>query len=293
MHVKVVVVMRENKIGGVDFTSDTTTPNTDPYIIALFGEENVGKTRLPLTGPDVVAYVPFEMKTYVTLDKDAQEFGRKVLKPKVPGDLLVPKRKVDSMKDDIERQKFYASHVAKVKDVVYGMLEHPDVRVVVLDKFTTLAIWIEYSINGLQPKYIKVEGKVMQSKSEVRQSIIDFVNSLSSYGKTVVLNCATKGDYDVVDASGNPLRNTWDAGAFYMLGSHSNLVCELASNPYWAPGKTGDKYAWKYQLNVRRCQRNPSLEGPDGNPLLRDDDITLPNLIQAVESDAFDPDLWL
>lgn len=284
--------MRETKIGGVSFTGEVTQ-NNDPYIIALFGEENSGKTRFPLTGPDIVAYVPLEMKTYVTLDKDAKEFGRKVFKPSNPQDLLVPKRRVDSMKDDIERQKFYASHVSKVKDVIYGMLEHDEVKVLVLDKFTTFCAWQEYAINGMTPKFVKIEGKVMQSKAEVRQSIIDFVNSLSQYGKTVVLNCATKGDYDVVDSQGSPLRNTWDAGAFYMLGSHCNLVCETVSNPYWDAKKLGEKYSWKYRLNVRRCQRNPGLEGPDGNPLLSDDEITMPGLIQAVEGDEFDVEKWL
>jgi hypothetical protein len=284
--------VKETKVGGVEFDSELGG-NHDPYIIALFGDENCGKTRFPLTGPEVIAYVPLEMKSYATVEKDAEELGKKVFKPKNPSDLLVPKRRVDAMKDDIERQKFYAQHIAKVKDVVYTMLEHDDVRAVVVDKFTTFCVWQEYAINGMTPKYVKIEGKVMQSKSEVRQSIIDFVNSLSAYGKTVVLNCAAKGDYDVVDAQGSPLRNTWDCGAFYMLGSHANLVCELKDNVYWDPKKTGDKYAWHYALSVRRCQRNPGLEGPEGNPLLRDEEITLPGLIQAVEQDKFDIERWL
>lgn len=284
--------MKEHKLGGVSFTSEITT-NTDPYIIALFGEESSGKTRFPLTGPDTVAYVPFEMKTYVTLDKDAVEFGRKVFKPSNPQDLLVPKRRVDSMKDDIERQRFYEAHLKKVKDVIYAMMEHDEVKVVVLDKFTTFCTWSEYAINGMTPKYVKIDGTPKQSKAEVRQSIIDFVNSLSAYGKTVILNCATKGDYDMVDAKGEPLRKTWDAGAFYMLGSHCNLVCETVSNQHWDAKKTGDKYSWRYRLNVRRCQRNPALEGPDGNPLLSDDEITLPNLIQYVEGESFNVDDWV
>lgn len=283
--------MKETKIGGVDFTSESIV-NTDPYIIALFGEENVGKTRFPLTGPDPVAYIPLEMKAYVTLDKDGKEFGKKVLKPKDPMSLIVGERKVGPMMD-VEKQKFYIEHVKKVKETIYALLEHKDTRVVVIDKFTTLCIWIEYAVNGMTPKYVKIDGTPKQSKAEVRQSIIDFVNSLSQFKKTVVLNCASKGDYDVVDAKGEPLRNTWDCGAFYMLGSHANLVCELEDNPYHDPGKTGDKYSWKYQMNVRRCQKNPALEGPEGNPLMRDDEITLPSLIQYVEGDSFDVDAWM
>jgi hypothetical protein len=233
------------------------------------------------------------MKSYATIDKDNKEFGKRVYRPSRPEDLFVPKRRVDMMKDDVERQRFYAGHVQKVKDVVYSMLERDEVRVVCVDKFTTFCVWTEYAINGMQPKYVKIDGNVRQSKAEVRQSLIDFVNSLSAYKKTVVLNCATKGDYDVVDAQGNALRNTWDAGCFYMLGSHANIVVELADNKWHDPKKSGSKYDWKYQLNVRRCQRNPGLEGPDGNPLLKDEEITIPNLIQWVEGEEFDVEKWL
>src|SRR5262245_11062367 len=207
------------KFNEIEFTTDGRG-NAGPYIIALFGEENVGKTRLPLTGPEVVGYVPLEMKTYATLEKDEREFGKRVLKPRDPTSLLVPKRKIDLMANDIERQKFYIQHVQKVKETTYAMLEHKDVKMVVIDKFTTFCVHQEYAINGLNPKLIPIAGIPRLPKSEVRQSIIDFVNCLSEFGKTVVLNCATKGDYDVVDKDGNPLRNTWDCGSFYMLGSH-------------------------------------------------------------------------
>ena len=280
------------KFNEIEFTTDGRG-NTGPYIIALFGEENVGKTRLPLTGPEVIGYVPLEMKSYATLEKDEKEFGKRVLKPKDASALLVPKRKVDGMKDDLEKKRFYVQHVQKVKDVVYAMLENKDIQTVVIDKFTSFCVWQEYAINGLTPVYVKIDGNVRQSKGEVRQSLIDFVNSLSSYGKTVVLNCATKGDYEVVDAQGNPLRNTWDCGCFYMLGSHANLVCELTTNPFWDAKKKGEKWDWKYALNVRKAQRNPVLEGPDGNPLLKDDMVSLPYLIQAIEGDSFDPEKWL
>jgi hypothetical protein len=284
--------MKTFALAGVEFTSDRTV-NTDPYIIALFGEENCGKTRFPLTGPDVIGYVPLEMKAYKTIDKDAEEFGKRVIKPVDPMSLIVSKRKVDSMRDDVERQKFYMAHVEKVKQTVYALLEHKDVRTVVIDKFTTYCLWTEFAVNGLTPRFVKIEGKVYQSKSEVRQNLIDFVNSLSQFKKTVVLNCATKADYEVVDGQGNPMRNTWDAGCFYMLGSHANVVCELEDNKYYNPEKAGEKYAWKYALNVRRCQDKPELEGPMGNPLLKDDEVSLVRLVQEIEGDGFQYESWI
>lgn len=289
--------MKETKIGGIEFT-DSISANTDPYIIGVFGEESVGKTRFALTGPEVVGCVPLEMKAYLTLDKDSQEFGKRIFKPKDPMSLIVGKRKIDAMKDDAERQKFYMEHVAKVKETTYQLLENKDVKLVMIDKFTTYCVHQEYAINGFTPKFVKIGNQVRQSKAEVRQSIIDFVNSLSQFGKPVILNCATKADYDVVDAKGEPMRNTWDCGAFYMLGSHCNLIVELATNPMWDLKRAGNsdeaaaRYGWKYACNVRRCQRNPGLEGPEGNPLLKDENIALPGLIQAVDPSA-DIEAWL
>src|SRR5262245_66032979 len=115
-------MMKTVNIAGVEFGTELGS-NNDPYIVAVFGEENVGKTRFPLTGPEVIAYVPLEMKTYATVAKDAAELGKKVFLPTKPEALLVPKRKVDMMKDNVERQKFYREHVEKVKGVVYAMLE--------------------------------------------------------------------------------------------------------------------------------------------------------------------------
>jgi len=280
------------KFNEIEFTTDGRG-NSGPYIIALFGEENVGKTRLPLTGPEVIGYVPLEMKSYATLEKDEKEFGKKVLKPKDPTSLLVPKRRVDTMANDIERQKFYIQHVQKIKETTYAMLENKDVKLAVIDKFTTFCVHQEYAINGLNPKLKPINGIPKIPKSEVRQSIIDFINCLSQFDKTVILNCASKGDYDVVDAEGNPLRNTWDSGCLYMLGSHANIVCELATNPFWDAKKKGPKFDWKYALNVRKAQKNPVLEGPEGNPLLKDDMVSLPYLIQAVEGDSFDLEKWI
>ena len=283
--------MKEVKLAGIDFSSDLTS-NRDPYVIALFAEENCGKTRLAMTGPEVIGCVPLEMKAYVTIDKDSQEFGKRVLKPKDPMMLMAPKRRLDAMKENVDKQRFYKTHIEQIKQVVYALLENKDVSMVMIDKFTTFCVWQEYAINGLTPNYVKIDGQIKQSKSEVRQSLIDFVNSLSQFGKPVVLNCASKADYSVVDDKGDPLRNTWDAGCFYMLGSHANLVCELETNPHWNPKKQGEKFGWHYALNVRRCQRNPVLEGPEGQLLLRDDMIGLPQLMQYVDPEL-DVSGWL
>lgn len=281
------------KIGdsGVEFTSDTSN-NVDPHIIGVFADEGCGKTRLALTGPSGVGCVVTEMKSYVTLDKDSVELGKKILKPKDPLSLIVNSRAVSAIPMDIDKQRFYAKHVKKVEDTVFGLLEHPDVNIVMMDKFTHYCAWVEWSINGLQEKFIKVQGKLYQDKKEVIQHIIDFLNSLSQYGKPVVLLCAAKDDYDVLGSDGKPVRKTWDCGSFKFLGSHTNTTVELVNNKLWESGSDNPKRNWHWRLNVRRCQKNPGLEGLEGNPLLEDEAISLGNLISIVDPNV-DVERWM
>lgn len=269
----------------VEFTSDTSN-NHDPYIIGVFAEEHCGKTRLGLTGPSGVGCVLTEMKSYVTLDKDSREFGKTIFKPKDPMSLIVNPRTVAMKPDDFERQKFYIAHVKKFEDTVYGLLEHKDVNMLLIDKFSHYCGWKEWSINGMNEKFLKVGTQLYKDKREVVQSIIDFMNSLSQYKKPVLLTCASQGDYDMVDKDKKPLRNTWDCKPFKFLGSHCNIVVELVSNKRWNPESEHEDRSWHYGLNVRRCQKNPVLEGPQGALLLKDESIGLANLIAAVDEEA-------
>src|SRR5262245_37886321 len=245
--------MIQNKIGGIEI-ADLEVPqiNTDPYIIALFAEENCGKTRFTMTGKELIGCVPLEMKAYKTLDKDSAVLGKKLIKPKDPMSLIVNIRSV-SIRDNHKQQLFYLEHVKKVEDYIFALLAHKDVHTIMIDKFTTYCTWKEYAINGMTEKYIKVEGKVYKDKKEVNQGIIDFLNSLSQWKKTVILTNATKDDYDVVGPDKKPIRRTWDS--FKYLGSHCNLVCELVDNKHWDVNKPdSDKHNWHYGLSVRRCQ---------------------------------------
>lgn len=273
----------------VEFTSEIST-NIDPYIIGVFADEHSGKTRLPLTGPSGIGCVITEMKSYVTLDKDSKELGKRIFKPKDPMALIVSSRKVSAMKNDVERQMFYQEHCKRFEDTTFGLLEHKDVNLVMIDKFTHYCVWKEFAINGIGENFVKIDGKLVQRKKEVIQAIIDFMNSLSQFGKPVVLTCASKPDYDVVDKEKKPLRDIWDCGSFYFLGSHTNLTVELQNNKQFDEEKKGK--GWKYRLNVRTCQKNPNLQGPDGQGLLEDDAIGLPQLIQAVDPDC-DLEAWM
>lgn len=283
--------MIETKVGGIKVATKSKVKRGK--IIALFAEENCGKTRLCLTGKDQIGCCPLEMKAYPTLEKDAAELGKTIVVPEDPYELIVRLREVSALKTEHEQQLFYIKHVKKVQEYIYSLLEAKDVNTVMIDKFTTLCIWFEYMVNGMTEKYVKVEGKVYKARGELNQTISDFLNSLSQFGKTVILTNAIKPDYDVVDSQGKPTRNTWES--FRYMGSHVNLVCEMVDNKQWDPVKGNspslaqelkDKHNWHYGLSIRRCQDNPLMEGPQGQLLLKDESITLAQLIALTDEKA-------
>jgi len=278
------------KIGPVQFTSDTPAPSVP--VIGVFADEHAGKTRFALTGPDNIGFIVTEMKTYATLEKDAPELGKTVFKPSDPMSLIASTRKVGMMKSDVDKQKYFMNKVKTIEDSTFGLLEHPDVNLVVIDKFTHYCAWKEFAINGMSENIVLIGGKPVQRKAEVIQGIIDFLNGLSQFGKPVLLLCSAKPDFDVLDKTGHPVRNTFNCASFYFLGSHTNTTVELMRNPIWDPESNKEKEAWHYRLGVRTCQMRPELEGPEGNPLLEDAMVTLPGLMGQVDPNC-DIDFWM
>jgi hypothetical protein len=268
--------MQAIKIGNIEFDGELS--NTDPYIIGVFGAEGTGKTRFGLTGPEVIGCVPLEMKAYKTISEVCGETGKRVFKPKDPSSLLVPIRRVNSM-EDAQAKKFYREHLKRVNDVIYGMLEHPDVRTIMIDKWTTYVTWVQFAVNGMTgKKIIKIGDKMFQDNKEFNQEVIDVMNSFSQYGKTVVLLNSDKVEY----ADDKPTGRMINEG-FKYLGSHTNVLVHLENNKFWKPKDEGNK--WKFRLNVRTAQGATHLEGPEGNPLLSDGDINIQNLIYNIEGD--------
>lgn len=295
--------MKEKKIGGLDISvggsGKRNTTLTNGYIISTFGPDGGGKTRFALSGPSPVGFAVLETKAIPTIEKDGDDAGIEVVRTKEPHELLVNPRKVNMFVDDpkgksrdLKQQEYYIEHVQKVENWIYGLMEEPTIKCVCVDKFNTYCNWVKFAVNGMEEKFMKVQGQVFKDNREVNQHIIDFLNSLGQYGKLVILNHASKGDYEgPLDSEKKPTRNTWDG--FKYMGSHSNMTIELIDNKSWDPEKNGEKYNWKYKLNVRRCQHKPELEGPDGEGLLKDDAITIPRLMKKVLGESFEPEEWM
>ncbi len=286
--------MKAVNVGGVELT-DQPQDSQDPYIIGTFGGEGTGKTQFPLTGPELVAVVPLERKSYFTIEKYERETGKRILRPKNPDVMIVNMRKatqlemqvkaVKTEKDketaDLALRKYYRNYVERIKDVTYGLLEHSDVRLCCIDTFGQMCSLIDSALYGFSDKFIKVEGKLYKDRREYNQEIIDFLNSLSSYHKSIVLTHKMKDEYGKGGPTG---RGTWEG--FKFLGNHTNVICEFSSNKKWNPSSEDESKSWHWEMNVRTCQRNPQLEGPDGNPVLRDESISFAGLIMAIDPEA-------
>ena len=269
--------MQAIKLGNIEF--DGNLDNTDPYIIGVFGAEGTGKTRFALTGPEVIGCVSLETKSYKTISEVSAELGKRVYKPKDPQSLMVPIRKVDAM-DDVKAQQWYKEHLKRVNDVIYAMLENKDVRTVMIDKFTTYCTWVQFAVNGMTgKKFMKVKDKVFQDNKELYQEIIDVMNSFSQYKKLIVLLTAEKNEYANDKETGRLISD-----GFKYFGSHTNVLVHLEENKFWKPKDEGGS-KWKFRLNVRKAQGATHLEGPEGNPLLLDGDVSIPNLIYNIEGD--------
>jgi len=296
--------VKETKIGNVQFTDDSDRVNSDPYIIANFGLEGGGKTRFPLTGPEVVAILPLERKSYFTIDKMAKEAGKRIFRPSNPDALIVNPRKVDMLVAEEEskcaklgaeeRQNrvqavvkgYFRDHLNRVNDAMYALLDHADVRVLCVDTFGQYTSHVRLALYGYEDKLIRVAGKLVRSFGEMNQELIDLLNSFSRYGKHVVLCHKAKDEYEGRgDNSKATGKLTWEG--FKYLGNHTNAVIEHEVNSKWDPNSSDEKKSgWHWRVNIRRCQRNPELEGPIGIGVLADEMITFAGLVQTIDPDA-------
>jgi hypothetical protein len=285
--------MREIKLGSVQFTESNTS--TTPYLIGTFGAESTGKTRFPLTGPEVIGFIPLERKSYATIMKDAAELGKRVWQPKDPESLIVNMRKAkllgtvegkaktQSAMEEEENQAndrmraYYRECADRIYDAIYAMLENQDIRTVVIDTGTQFYNIIDSAIYGFKTKYIKIKSQTYQDRREYNQEIIDFLNSLASYKKHVIITHRQKDEYK----NDKVWRKTFEG--FKFLGNYTSILVQHESNPNWNPTSDDESKLWHYALTVRTCQNNPNLEGEDYKRFLLDDQISFVNLLMAVD----------
>ena len=181
---------------------------------------------------------------------------------------------------------YFRDHLNRVNDAMYALLDHGEVRVLCVDTFGQYTNHVKFATYGYEDKLIRVGGKLVKSFGEMNQELIDLLNSFSRYGKHVVLCHKPKDEYEGKgDASKPTGRLTWEG--FKYLGNHTNVVIEHEVNPKWDPNSADEKKSgWHWRVNVRRCQRNPELEGPNGVGVLTDEMVTLAGLVSVIDPEA-------
>jgi hypothetical protein len=281
--------MKEIKLGKVQFT-ESLDSNETPWIIGLFGREGSGKTRLPITGPEVIGYIPLEKKSYKTISDVGKELGKRVIVPKNSEQFIINSRKANMLsvyEGTSEKAKgeannklkaYYREYADRIYDATYAMLEHGEIRTVVIDTFTQMCGILESANYGFEDKMIRIESQVYKDKRDYRQEVIDFLNSLPGYNKTVWLLHRERAEYAHGKDTGRKVHE-----GFQFLGNYTNLLLHAESNPKWNPNSEDEDKSWHWALSCRTVQANPTLEGPDGYRMLKDDEISFSNLIMAID----------
>lgn len=259
------------------------------FVIGGFGRFGTGKSRFAVTGPDVTGIIPIDQKTRRTVEAAMKEldksYGKNILMP--PEDFIKYMRPLEAeAMDEAKSKEFYRQRVERVKEYAFALLNHRDVRLICLDtawEFFDDIRYAHYGRTGSKFKKLDGDKKGYQDKSEAEREFRDFIRAMKS--KPLLLMHPAKEEWAQpkpgADRKATGL-DTWEG--FKLLGHSCEAVVEFTSNPKYNPND--DEQAWKFRLNVRGCQANFELQGPDGNPLLEDGMITFNNLCSYVFPDA-------
>ena len=254
-------------------------------VMNAYGLDTSGKTRFGMTGPEVIGYIPMDRKTRRTVEIVAKETGKRFLIPKEDFIRQVNPLKLATTSEDSIRTH-YKDHVNRVKDAIYALHEHKDVRVICIDFGSQLYQDICFSLYGREMQTIRIGTDVKKDRSEANQMMIDIINIISD--KHVIFTAKSRDEW----VDNKPTGRTTNEG-FRHMGYHANISVEFVNNTKWNPSSNSDESSWHYGIAVRRCQENPSLEsGGRKEMTLLDDDITFLNLASLVWPDE-DPEEFI
>jgi len=237
-----------------------------------YGLDTSGKTRFPLTGPELIGYIPLDRKTRLTVEKNSKELGKKFLIPK--DDFI---REVNPLKlsawDEKTIRTHYSDHLNRVDDAIYAMHAHPDVQVICIDLFSQYYQDCLYSSYGREmSRTIRIGSDLKKDRNEANQHVIDLINAISD--KHLILTHKIRDEW----IDNKPTGRTTNDG-FRDVGYHCNVTAEFVNNHKWNPKVDTDDSNWHYGMAVRRCQAMPEIEqGGRKEMTLTDDGINFLNL---------------
>jgi hypothetical protein len=268
--------MKEIKISG--FTDDTT-PDDKPAV-AIFGEENVGKTRFAITMPEPIGYLALDKNAKRTINMLKDELGRYVVvsqKPFITDKEAMSVARLDAALDS-ERKKItelYSDVVDRVRESAMALVENKDIQSIVVDTASQLNDWIVFSHFG-RKNQIKPT-----SRGAANQDMIDFINMLSS--KNVCLihrNAEVWKATGAKDKDGNDIQapsGKFRPDGFNKIGGFVTATVELTAK------RNAKDLEDKYRVKVVTCKGQTLLESQDLKEYgMSGADITWDNLLTVL-----------
>jgi hypothetical protein len=255
------------------FTNDIASTVDDAIIMAIYGPEGSGKTRLLATAPGPLGIVPLDRKTRWTINKMAQELGRKdIFMP--PDDFIRHQNPIAlSLMKEGEAQKYYGEHVKRVMEAAYKLNQHPDVRAVGLDGGAQL--WEDI----LFKHYGRNQRIMPRDRGPANQDMIDFLSAMT--GKHFILSLKAKEEWKDDKPSGK-----LQPSGMTNMGYHVTVVVEMMCNKKYNPQVSHKDFQWQFSATIKHCQQDPMLQVPNDDNVLRDEMICFQSLAAMIYPDA-------
>jgi len=288
----------------------------EPLIIALFGNQASGKSRLIGTAPGPIGLVPLERKSRQSVLDAAQEFGRKVISPSI--DLIRTERamlldtipfacvtedspefkaygaedkvkkaeyamqaKAKEMRLDSEmpmccQRCYYRWHANREKAVALQMAERPDIQTIAIDTFGQFIDDMYFANYGRNDRIAPLDRK------SFNREVVDFINAINH--KNLILTHHSAEVYK----DNKPTGKTKPKSTFSKLGHYVSVEIEMLRD-YDAIKFNQKKLETQeartvYTMVMKDCQANPSIIGLE----LTDDMISFETLALQVYPDAPD-----
>ena len=265
----------------IEFTTLAERPNCAP-VIAVYGPEMAGKTRLGATMParpemnEEIGVIALDPKCKRTLAPNVAALGKRVITPKEDlvrlGDPIVLTS--ESVDASIVR---YRKHIDRVKQAVFQLLERKTVTSLLIDNGSIL--WQDM----LFAHFGRTQKIMPRDRGQPNSEMAELLGTLMASGKHVLITLRQRevwrNDKPV------PGKYTWEG--FSGMGYAASAILQLKVDEN---ARSGDMDA-KYSLYVRRCQDNQQLED-DSTPLLTGDSITYASVLAAIYPDYEAMEEW-
>jgi len=248
----------------------TNIQATDALAIGLYGQQGSGKTRFCCTAPDPIGFIALDRKARKTVMKTASELGKTVVMPTDDFIRVANPQALASMQIDAA-MKHYRAHVDQIKLAAFKLYSHKDIRTIVID--TGSQLWEDMMFAN----YGRNQRVMPRDRGPVNQEMIDLLNALS--GKNLIITHKADeiwtGDGDKAKPSGK-----FKHAGFRHIEYHINVMAEMVCDERKSRDDEG-----RFYMNVKMCQDNPDIQGPNGTKLLIDEEISFPMLAMKIYGD--------